>query len=1001
MKEYSFFHFMTEKEQRNKSKMKQPQSGVEGEAPSALPREGATRAPIIDKPDYKSTLNLPKTEFPMKANLPSTEPQWVQLWSDQQTYQKVISRNQTKPKFVLHDGPPYANGHIHHGHILNKILKDFIVKYKNLSGFLSEYVPGWDCHGLPIEHQVDKDLGPKKKEMSGVQIRQACREYAQKYVDIQREEFRRLGILARWEAPYLTMSYNYEATIARELGKFVAVGSVYRGRKPVYWCMYCQTALAEAEVEYENHSSPSVYVKFKAKADLSQVSSTLAGKNVYFVIWTTTPWTLPANNAIALHKSYTYVALQAPVPPPLPARRQFGGTGGGEGEGDVYIVAEGLLDAVRKNLQLGEAKLLDRMPSKKLEGILCEHPFLPRTSKVLLSDHVTLEQGTGCVHIAPGHGQEDYEVGLKYNLEILNPVDHQGKFNTEVGLPELVGEQVFRANSKIIEILKNKNALLKEEVVEHSYPHCWRCKHPVIFRSTPQWFISMKEKDLRHRALDAIRRTEWIPAWGRERIYGMVENRPDWCISRQRKWGVPIMSFTCADCDHSNISQKIINHIADLFEKEGADAYFAKTETELLPSGTVCEKCGSQKLLKSPDILDVWFDSGVSFAAVLEKNPLLQFPADIYLEGSDQHRGWFHSSLLAAIGTRGAAPYRNVLTHGFVVDGEGRKYSKSAKNYVTPEQILKKMGAEIFRLWVAAEDYRNDIRFSDEILSRLTETYRKIRNTCRYLLGNLYDFDSSADALGFDQLLELDRAALDAFARMTQKINQAYVQYEFHQIYHALNHFCTVELSSFYLDILKDRLYTSAPKSAERRSAQTVLFELARGLAVWMAPILSFTAEEVWKYLPGFSKKTESVFLNDMPLPSSRWLNDNLEAKMARIKTVREEVLKALELARKEKIIGSSLEAQVRLCAEGDLLKFLQEHIIQWPTLLIVSQVVIVYEMENPTYESKNLENFSVLILPAEGQKCERCWNYTITVGKNETHPLLCERCVKVVGHAK
>ncbi len=931
------------------------------------------------KPDYKNTLHLPKTDFPMKADLANKEPAWIQHWSENKTYEKMIQKNEGHPKFILHDGPPYANGHIHFGHILNKILKDITVKYKNLSGYQSELIPGWDCHGLPIELQVDKDLGSKKKDMSVVQIRQACREYAQKYVDFQREEFRRLGVFAKWDEPYLTMSYDYEAAIARELGKFVAAGSVYRGRKPVYWCMYCQTALAEAEVEYENHTSPSIYVKFKFQSDLASISPSLAGKNVFLIIWTTTPWTLPANNAVALHKSYTYAAIQ-------------------KGE-EVYIVAEGLLDAVRKNVGLEDAKLLDRIPAKKFENLLLAHPFLDRSSKVVLSDHVTLEQGTGCVHIAPGHGQEDYEVGLKYQLEILNPVDHQGKFTNEVGVPELVGEQVLKANPKIIEILKAKSSLLKEEPITHSYPHCWRCKHPVIFRSTPQWFISMKHGDLKHRALDAIRRTEWIPAWGRDRIYGMIENRPDWCISRQRRWGVPIMGFECKDCGETLLSQKVIEHIAQLFEKEGADVYFEESrQKDLLPEGTVCEKCGKANLIAGKDILDVWFDSGISYSAVLQKRKSLQFPADIYLEGSDQHRGWFHSSLLAAIGTQGVPPYKTVLTHGFVVDGEGRKYSKSAKNYVPPDNVMKKMGAEIMRLWVAAEDYRNDIRVSDEILARLSETYRKIRNTLRYLSGNLFDFDPAKDAVSKDKLLELDRWALSTYGQLVENLDQAYSNYEFHQIYHSLNHFCTVELSSFYLDILKDRLYTSAANSVERRAAQTVLYELALGLASWMAPILSFTAEEFWKYLPQTPNKAESVFLSPMKKAPTEWLDEALEQKYQQIRQVRDEILKALELARKEKVIGSSLEAQVRILAQGETLKLLKEYEKQWPTLLIVSQVVLVYELETFTHRNEELDHLKVQVLKAEGQKCERCWNFSLTVGKNQKHPLVCERCARVLG---
>ncbi len=956
-----------------------------------------------NKPDYKNSLNLPKTDFPMKADLANKEPERIRHWSENQVYQKMISNNAGKPKFTLHDGPPYANGHIHFGHILNKVLKDFIVKYKNLAGFQSEYIPGWDCHGLPIEHQVDKDLGSKKKEMSLVEIRQACRKYAEKFVNFQRDEFVRLGILGDWQNPYLTMNYDYEATIERELGKFVASGAVYRGRKPVHWCMNCRTALAEAEVEYENHSSPSVYVKFPVLSDLGSISEALKNKQVYFIIWTTTPWTLPSNQAIALHRNYTYAAIEI--------------------NDEVYLVAEGLLDQFRKTvlassnvipaeagishepLEEGDSrlhgndtgKLLDRISAKKFENLIASHPFLNRESKIVLSDHVTLEQGTGVVHIAPAHGQEDYEVGLRYQLQIFNPVDQYGKFLGEVHLPEIVGKNVFETNPIIIQILESKKLLLKQENINHSYPHCWRCKKPVIFRSTDQWFISMEKTDLRHRALDAIRRTEWVPSWGRERIYGMVENRPDWCISRQRSWGVPIVAFSCKNCREVLIDQTLINRVADLFEKEGADAWFTKSAEELLPANTSCPKCQSKEFEKEKDILDVWFDSGVSYAAVLKKNPNLQFPADLYLEGSDQHRGWFHSSLLASIGTEGVAPYKTVLTHGFVVDGEGKKYSKSAKNYVDPEVLLKNRGAEILRLWVAAEDYRNDIRVSDEILLRLTETYRKIRNTFRYLLGNLSDFNPDENSLPYEKLIELDRWALNALARLVQKLEKAYSNYEFHQIYHSINQFCTVELSSFYLDILKDRLYTSAPASLERRSAQTVLFQIAKVLTVWMAPILSFTAEEVWQHLPPFQGKTATIFLNHFSTLPAEWMEDALEARIQKIRSIREEILKGLEEARKNKVIGSSLEAQVKLTASEEYLKIIKQYEKEWPTLLIVSQVVIAYEIENPTYSSKTIPDLQVLILPAEGKKCERCWNYTITVGKNSQHPLVCDRCAKVL----
>ncbi|HKX13087.1 MAG TPA: isoleucine--tRNA ligase [bacterium] len=928
-------------------------------------------------PDYKATLHLPQTDFPMKANLAQREPEFLKKWQEQRIYEKGIEKNAGRPKFTLHDGPPYANGNIHFGHILNKTLKDILVKYKTLAGFQSEFVPGWDCHGLPIEHQVDKELGPKKSSMDVVQIRQACRDYAAKFVAIQREEFRRLGILARWDQPYLTMDFGYEATIARELGRLVGKGLVYKGKKPVHWCIKDQTALAEAEVEYDEHISPSIFVKFETIGDLKDVSPQLAGMKANFIIWTTTPWTLPANLAVALHKSYTYVAVQV--------------------GGEVWILAEGLLDQVRKQLNFQEDKLIDRIPAKKLEGLVVQHPFLSRTSKVILSDHVTLDAGTGIVHIAPGHGQEDYEVGQRYGLAVLNPVDNQGKFTEEVGVPELVGQSVFQANPLIIEILKERKALVKTEETKHSYPHCWRCKNPVIFRSTPQYFISLSGQDLRGRALDAIRRTQWIPPWGRDRIYGMVENRPDWCISRQRSWGVPIMGFRCSACKESLLRQDIIERIAERFEKEGADAYFKYSEEELLPPGTACPQCGGKTFEKEKDILDVWFDSGVSYAAVLEKRPTLQMPADLYLEGTDQHRGWFHSSLLTSIGTRSIAPYKTVLTHGFVVDGEGRKYSKSAKNYTSPEKILNQLGAEVLRLWVAAEDYRNDIRFSNEILDRLVETYRKIRNTCRFLLGNLFDFDPDKDSVPVSERLEIDRWAVAMLQNFIQRVNQAYEDYEFHAIYHSLNQFCTVTLSAFYLDILKDRLYTAKKSGRDRRSAQSTVFEILLAITRLMAPILSFTADEVHSHTPDHQGKPESIFLAEFPEADPALIDAPLLERFEKIEQVREEVLKALEKARQEKVIGHPLEAQVRMSAEGELKKFLQDYANFWAQCFIVSQVVVVFEVDKPTWTSENHEGLKIQITKAEGEKCARCWTRSITVGKNPAHPALCDRCAKVL----
>lgn len=932
---------------------------------------------MTETTDYKKTLNLPQTDFPMKANLAQREPEFLQEWEEKKIYQKMIQKNEGQPKFVLHDGPPYANGNIHFGHILNKTLKDILVKYKNLSGLQSDYIPGWDCHGLPIEHQVDKELGEKKKGMSRVEIRQACREYAMRYVNLQREEFKRMGIFGRWDEPYLTMNYNYEASIARELGKLLKNGLVYKGKKPVHWCTRCQTALAEAEVEYEDHLSPSIYVKFENIDDLGEISPALANKKVQFLIWTTTPWTLPANLAIALHRSYMYVAIQV--------------------EDSIYIVAEGLLDAIRKILNLQEDRLIDRIPAKKLEGIRTQHPLLARESKIVLSDHVTLDAGTGIVHIAPGHGQEDYDVGVRYGLAIFNPVDNEGKFTSEVGLQDLVGQFVAKANPLIIEKLRSTGALLKCEEISHSYPHCWRCKTPVIFRSTPQYFISLDTNELRSKSLDAIRRTQWVPPWGRDRIYGMVENRTDWCISRQRVWGVPIMGFQCKNCQESLLKPEIIDAIADRFEKEGADAFFKYSAEELLPAGTTCPHCQGNQWIKENDILDVWFDSGVSYAAVLEKRPTLHYPADIYLEGSDQHRGWFHSSLLASVGTRGQAPYRAVLTHGFVVDGQGKKYSKSAKNYAAPEKIINQLGAEILRLWVAAEDYRNDIRFSSEILDRLTETYRKIRNTCRFLLGNLYDFDPDQDWVPVAERSELDRWAISTLQDLIERSSQAYESYEFHVIYHLLNQYCTVTLSSFYLDIIKDRLYISKANASKRRAAQSTLYDILKALTPLMAPILSFTAEEVHRYTHPSQDKKESVYLEDFPKVDPELIDSELVQHFEKVIQIRQEVLKALETARQDKIIGHSLEAQVLITAGEDWQKFLQEQASLWAEYFIVSQVVVVYEVKEATLTSQNIPGLKIEVRKAEGEKCHRCWIRSITVGKSEQHPALCDRCVKVL----
>ncbi|MFQ5715525.1 MAG: isoleucine--tRNA ligase, partial [Nitrospinales bacterium] len=803
--------------------------------------------------DYKDTLNLPQTGFPMKGNLAKREPEQLRLWQDMDLYGKIREQSSGKPKFVFHDGPPYANGHIHIGHALNKILKDFIVKIRTMKGYDATFIPGWDCHGLPIEHQVGKELGKKKKDTDSHQIRKLCREYARKFIGIQREEFKRLGVLADWERPYLTMDYSYEAAIVREFGKFVRADMVYRGLKPVHWCTQCRTALAEAEVEYADHTSPSIYVKFPVTSSLPDAVKAMEGAKNYFVIWTTTPWTIPANLAVCLHPEFKYVAARV--------------------NGENLIVAKELLSTLLEEWGVKDREVLQEWTGAQLEKTVCHHPFIDRDSTVILGDHVTLEQGTGCVHTAPGHGQDDYVVGQKYGLDVYNPVDDGGVFKPDVEY--FGGMFVTKANSAIIEKIRATGCLIRESSINHSYPHCWRCRKPIIFRATSQWFISMDKAQLRQKSLDAIRQTQWVPPWGEKRIFSMVENRPDWCISRQRAWGVPITLFSCKGCDAFVKSEEFFDRVVKLIEKNGADLWFEKEGAELLPPGTKCEQCGAADFRKENDILDVWFDSGVSHAAVLENDPALHWPADLYLEGSDQHRGWFHSSLLEAIGTRGKAPYKTVLTHGYVVDGKGKKMSKSTGNVIAPQKIIDQNGADILRLWVASENYREDIRVSQEILRRLTDAYRKIRNTFRFLLGNLNDFDPGKDRVSDDQLFEIDRYILHRFNRVGEKILSAFANYEFHVFYHSFYNFCVVELSAFYLDIIKDRIYTYPKSSRARRSGQTVMYRLLVDMTLLMAPILSFTADEVWAHMPEGSSEEPSVHLGSSPDFERVYMNED------------------------------------------------------------------------------------------------------------------------------
>ncbi|HOV85696.1 MAG TPA: isoleucine--tRNA ligase [Syntrophobacteraceae bacterium] len=923
--------------------------------------------------DYKNTLNLPQTAFPMKANLPKLEPEILRQWETMGLYEKLREQGQGRPPYILHDGPPYANGHIHLGTALNKILKDMIVKARQMSGYDAVYVPGWDCHGLPIEHQVDKELGPRKKSMTQVQIRRECRRYAEKFIDIQREEFKRLGVLGEWNHPYLTMSYDYEAVIARELGRFFVNGSVIRSKKPIYWCALDRTALAEAEVEYHDHVSPSIYVKFPLRAEGRDAFPELAGRAASVLIWTTTPWTIPANLAVTLHPDFEYVAVEV---------------------GDeAWILAEGLLESCMKILNVGEYRVLRTFRADELRGLRCRHPFLDRDSVLILGTHVTLDAGTGCVHTAPGHGREDYDMALEYGLEVYSPVDDGGAFTPEV--PLFAGQFVFDANPSVVAKLKETGNLLLETRITHSYPCCWRCKKPVIFRATEQWFISMEKNDLRQKALEWIDRVQWVPSWGRERIHNMIANRPDWCISRQRSWGVPIIVFTCEDCGGVLAAPEVFDHVSALFEKEGADCWFERSAEELLPENAKCTGCGGRRLKKEMDILDVWFDSGVSYAGVLEARPYLRSPADLYLEGSDQHRGWFHSSLLAAVGTRNAAPYKTVLTHGFVVDGQGYKMSKSLGNVIAPEEIIRQYGAEVLRLWVSAEDYRDDIRISPDILKRLSEAYRRIRNTCRFILGNLYDFDRASDALPYEEMEELDQFALHQLQDLVQRVRNAYDRFEFHRVYHSIHNYCVVDLSAFYLDILKDRLYTSAAGSKARRSAQTVLYEILSALLRLMAPILSFTAEEAWRHLPGHSG--ESVHMEPLPDEKAEYRNEVLNERWQKILALRADVSRALEAARQAKKIGHALDAQVSLRLPASYEEMLRGGEGLMRSVLIVSRVVFAGEDLEDAVEGQEVEGLKIAVKPAPGAKCERCWVHSERVGEFFDHPSLCERCYGVL----
>jgi isoleucyl-tRNA synthetase len=913
--------------------------------------------------DLKKTVHLPRTDFSMKANLSQLEPRLLAHWDQMRLYDRIREARKGRPTFVLHDGPPYANGNIHLGHALNKLLKDFIVKMKTMQGFDAPYVPGWDCHGLPIEFKVDSELGGKKAGMSAAEIRAACRKYAEKYVELQRRDFIRLGVLGRWEDPYLTMSAEYEAVIAQAFVEFLDRGYVYKGLKPVNWCTHDRTALAEAEVEYENHSSPSIWVRFRLLTDPAAIDPRLAGKTVFGLIWTTTPWTLPANLGICYNPRFPYVAVAV---------------------GDaVYIVARALLAKTAEACGWTQPVEVAEFAGAQLEGTLYRHPFLERDSRGILGDHVTLEQGTGAVHTAPGHGQEDYIIGLQYGLPVYCPVDGAGRFFQAEGAPgripeALLGKTVWEGNAIVLGLLEAAGALLAQRKIDHSYPHCWRCHKPTIFRATEQWFIGMDRNGLRERALEAIKTVKWKPAWGEERISNMIATRPDWCISRQRAWGVPITVFYCENCRECVTDRKILDRVVEKFRQHTADIWYTQTANELAGPGAKCPNCGGADFRKENDILDVWFDSGASHLAVLTPENQLPWPADLYLEGGDQYRGWFHSSLLVAVGLKGGAPYRACATNGWTLDGEGHALSKS-RGSESVEKTINKYGAELIRLWAASIDFTEDVRFSDTILDRLVEAYRKLRNTFRFALGNLADFDPARDSVA--ELLEIDRWILARTQDLVRRCLGFYDAYEFHKVYRAIYDFATTDLSAVYFDVLKDRLYTAATNSRARRSGQTALYRVHYALTRLIAPLMSFTAEEVWQHTPKPAGAPESVHMALFPTPEEleSGLTAEQRAAWEELLAVREPVLKALEEARAAKLIGAPLEARLHIQV-GDH-KVLEAHAADLPGLFIVSQVTLAPGQ------------FQVTVQKAEGAKCERCWKYSTAVGADAAYPTVCDAC--------
>jgi isoleucyl-tRNA synthetase len=920
--------------------------------------------------DFKSTLNLPKTDFPMKAKLPEREPEQLAAWEEMGLYKRILASRADAPLFVLHDGPPYPTGEIHLGTGLNKTLKDMVVKSKTMSGFRAPYIPGWDCHGLPIETKVEKELGGKTSKVPAAEFRKMCRAFAARYVEDHKREFKRLGVFGQWDKPYLTMDAHDEACIAGAFIDFFEKGYIYRGLKPVYWCIYDRTALAEAEVEYEDHTSPSVWVKFPVVA--GQKTGQL-GADVNALIWTTTPWTLPANRALAFHPDFEYVVAD---------------TSAGK-----LLLAKGRVNALAEELKIEMRETHGGWKGKEFEGVQFRHPFLEYSVPGVLADYVTLDQGSGIVHTAPGHGAEDFCTGQKYGLESYAPQDDDGRFVE--GLPEYKGKTVFEANPIVIGILTKRGMLVGERKLTHSYPHCWRCHNPVIFRATEQWFIGLDQGGLRQKALEEVDKVKWLPAWGRDRMREMVAERPDWCISRQRFWGVPLIVFYCDGCGKQLKDFAALRHVLPFFEREGADAWYTHSAEELLPPGMKCS-CGAAKWRKENDILDVWFESGSTHLAVLTASNGLQWPADVYLEGPDQFRGWFQSSLLNGVGTRGAAPYKQVVTHGWTLDENGKPMSKSLGNALYPKEISEKWGADLLRIWVVSQDYTADMRNSPAMMTQLADAYRKIRNTFRFALSNLYDFDPGRNSVADADLWEMDAWMLRRTGALIRECRQWYDNFEFHRVYHALHDFCSVDLSAFYFDVLKDRFYTFAPNSRGRRSAQTAVYRIISALVRLIAPTTVFTSEEVWKHLPQHAGKRESVHMEMFPASSEfeRAFDDVRAKNWERLLAVREEVLKSLEPARAAKTISAGLEARVTLSASGDLADVLKTNAAMLPALFIVSQVELATGPLEGAASSSAIEGLQIRVERARGAKCDRCWNYSARVGENSTYPTLCERCV-------